>query len=299
MSPFQSIQRKLIFVLCLLIFFISLLYNEDFLIHLCISLLLVLCVVTYAAISTFYFNKHIQTSFEETQDNIKALKNLNFDDLTQEQFKEIYQSFHEMDENYHQYNAYLSHELKNKLAVLLSMIQADRDKAEIIASIVETDNSIENLQALSVHQSASLNEQVDLSLLCAEIVDTYRISYQNIDFDFETVPLIKSKSFLIHSAISNLIDNAIKYGNKSQISVRVYNVENAINITIKDYGQGIDEDFVHALFDVHARFNLQSKNSYGVGLSIVKNVMSIMNGFIWVESEKDKYTTFILSFPTC
>lgn len=102
----------------------------------------------------------------------------------------------------------------------------------------------------------------------------------------------------------NLLDNAIKY-NVENGTVTVY-VENIpqkpyIKITIKDTGIGIPEEQVQKLFTKFFRADNAVKivaDGTGLGLYIVKNIVSRHGGDIWVESELNRGTSFFITLPT-
>lgn len=121
---------------------------------------------------------------------------------------------------------------------------------------------------------------------------------------------------LTEQVVENLISNAIKYTptNKNVI-VRLTNIseENAnsqnvqpataqamVRIEVQDEGPGISEEDKKKLFGKFSRLSAQptgGEHSTGLGLSIVKNLVEVMNGEVWCESVLGEGATFILHLP--
>jgi Signal transduction histidine kinase len=192
-------------------------------------------------------------------------------------------------------NSYISHEQKNTLALLRARLELIGNN-ELVKNIDEISNGIDDILTISSGKE-SLSE-IDVAIICAEATDEYRKIYSNIKFDFneEENFIILAKEVWIHRAVSNLIDNAIKYGNNSEINVCVENKKNSVIITVSDYGIGIDKDLNDRIFDNHFRINELQKNGYGIGLSLVKHVCDLCSGICYVDSEIGKGTTFYLVF---
>jgi len=99
-------------------------------------------------------------------------------------------------------------------------------------------------------------------------------------------------------AISNLIDNAIKYTDKGFINVILYRGGNDdIILDIKDTGIGIDEESLENIFEPYRQEQMGYGRAYdGLGLSLVKKVLTLNNARVFVESKKGDSTTFSINF---
>jgi len=102
-------------------------------------------------------------------------------------------------------------------------------------------------------------------------------------------------------AISNLIDNAVKYTEKGEISILVKQRSDQYILTIKDTGIGISKDYRDRLFEVFSQESegfTKKFQGIGLGMSIVKRHLDLNKVNIQVESTKGVGTTFTLTFKS-
>lgn len=98
--------------------------------------------------------------------------------------------------------------------------------------------------------------------------------------------------------INNLIQNVIKHGHASKITIQVSKKESDITIRIEDNGIGIDPaDLQHIFERLYKCDKGRSDKGSGLGLSIVRQLTEKMNGRIDVTSKPDHYTAFMICFP--
>lgn len=105
---------------------------------------------------------------------------------------------------------------------------------------------------------------------------------------------------LMHRAISNLINNAIKYSQSDKIDVILSDNKTTLKIEVKDYGIGIEKKYFERLFEKFFRIDKarsRKTGGTGLGLEIVKNIIELHNGIIHIESELNKGTNFIIELP--
>ncbi|MCX7809591.1 MAG: ATP-binding protein [Leptospiraceae bacterium] len=184
---------------------------------------------------------------------------------------------------------------------LLKFIYMIQDSSNILKNLIEDllDLSAIELQNIRIENKPFLlNKPIDL------LVNTYKIHCSNkrIDFYYETnltnFPVVGDEK-RIYQIINNLLSNALKFTSTGYIVLRILKEkeeENSIDlrIEVEDTGIGIPEDKINFIFDRFTKFDEFNINptGIGVGLSLVKEFVRLMNGKIEVFSEVGKGTLF-------
>ncbi len=212
-------------------------------------------------------------------------------------YENIKDKFNQTLDEYKRLNSYLSHEQKNAIAILRTNLEIDNN-LYYLKFIDNISDSIDDVLTLSDVKIDKGLTEVDVSLICASICDGYRKTYKNIEFDFddESNTIILAKERWIYRAISNLVDNAVKYGEGKPIKVSVENKKNTVVITVEDQGIGMDKNSIGKIFNNKYRINELNKDGYGIGLSLVSHVCDLCDGFVIVNSEINKGSCFYLAF---
>jgi len=115
------------------------------------------------------------------------------------------------------------------------------------------------------------------------------------------LPPIIGDGELLHQALSNLISNAIKYSPEgSEVILDARAEGDTVTILVKDEGIGIPSESLDRIFDMFYRVESTSEHKTvgtGLGLALVKEIVSAHNGQVWVESRLGKGSTFNISLP--
>jgi two-component system phosphate regulon sensor histidine kinase PhoR len=117
----------------------------------------------------------------------------------------------------------------------------------------------------------------------------------------ENLPLIKADLFKLEQMMVNLLDNAVKYTDRGEITVSIEVQDKRVRIQVKDTGIGIPKDDIPRIFE---RFYVVDKSrsrkfgGTGLGLSIVKHIVLLHHGTINIESALGKGTSVTVTFPT-
>jgi CheY-like chemotaxis protein/HPt (histidine-containing phosphotransfer) domain-containing protein len=136
-----------------------------------------------------------------------------------------------------------------------------------------------------------------------------------IDVDENIPTMLFGDHLRIKQVLNNLLSNAFKYthGGEVKLSVEVESMPPAhiaahdeaaaqviLVFKVSDTGQGMNKDQLDVLFDEYTRFNFEANRATigtGLGMNITKQLVDMMNGEIFVESEVDKGTVFTLRLP--
>jgi signal transduction histidine kinase len=178
-----------------------------------------------------------------------------------------------------------------------------REQLEMLKSRVENiHNLIDGILQYSRATREGLETHcINLNKLLAEIVELVDPP-ENIKVTVQSdLPDIYADKFRIQQLFQNLISNAVKYNDKEngQIEVGLQEGKDNIAFTFKDNGMGMNQEDTENIFKIFYTVSgdKNSKDSTGVGLSIVKKIVDLYGGKIRVNSEKGKGSEFIVKLP--
>jgi signal transduction histidine kinase len=151
--------------------------------------------------------------------------------------------------------------------------------------------------------------KLDLKEIIAESINTLEVfaGQRGIKISLCKVPdepcfVYGNRTFLLRS-FNNLIMNGIKYnraGGEISIGIILLNEDNQIRIEVKDTGIGMDEDDLERVFNIFHRGKKARKNidgSLGLGLSLVRQIITGHDGTIEIQSKIEAGTTVTVCLP--
>ena len=110
--------------------------------------------------------------------------------------------------------------------------------------------------------------------------------------------LCRSDAFRIKQIVNNLVGNAIKYTDKGEVRVGVSIANRQLSISVKDTGCGMTPSELQTVFNAFTRLpGAQGKEGVGLGLTITREIVTLLGGEINVQSAKGKGSTFTVSLP--
>jgi PAS domain S-box-containing protein len=258
-----------------------------------------------------YFRKEhvvtIQTIANLVSLQLKSALNLRERKKIEIKNEELLKKLEKSNQELEEYAHIVSHDLKSPLrsiAALTSWIKSDNIEAFDEASLQNfeaLDLTLETMENLisdvlkysSLSTSVSEDKPVDLDLLIKNLVNVLYVP-ENIKINFlNKLPIIKGDKTKFQQLFQNLIGNAIKFSDKENgfININVEDHNSFYKFTIKDNGIGIEKRHFESIFKIFQSLK-KAKNSSGIGLSIVKKIVDIYKGEVWLESEIGIGTTF-------
>ena len=206
-----------------------------------------------------------------------------------------------------EYAHIVSHDLKSPLRsidALVSWIKEDNqgklDEGSLQnLGLIET--TLEKMEQLitdvlnysSVGFDISEKTDVDLDSLVNELVTILYIPQHITIKSLKVLPIIKGDKTKLQQVFQNLISNSVKFIDKESgsIIINVDDFKSHYKFSIQDNGIGIDKKYHDKIFKIFHSLK-KSKDSSGIGLSIVKKIVNLHEGEIWLDSEPNIGTTF-------
>lgn len=171
--------------------------------------------------------------------------------------------------------------------------------------IIRTVDMILNYSRLQVGEFPISPKAIDISSICKKLVKEFKVEAEvkAIDLLFENRcknSTVFADDYSLTQAISNLIDNAIKYTKKGLVKLVLYNEGiDELRFDVQDSGIGITEDYLHKVFTPYIQEDMGYGRAYegvGLGLAIAKQFLKLNNANISVVSKKGVGTTFTINF---
>ncbi len=209
----------------------------------------------------------------------------------------------------------VAHDLRNPIAAMVSgsdVLFWDQPPSEEQAMIIEAIQQSgqlafgligQILQSDTDRKKISKNEE-DLAEIVQSCIDM--LSYkgkekrQTIYYDYEKAMVAVDRE-KIWRVFSNLLSNAVKFSpQESAIKVNLKKRSNQTLLSVQDHGIGIPEDLKGHIFhptNDARRIGTAGEQSYGIGLSICKQIVEAHGGKIWFESASGAGTTFFVELP--
>jgi len=200
--------------------------------------------------------------------------------------------------------------LKGKQEVALNKKRSPEEYESVLAVNLEEINKmsqlVEDLLVLArlENKEPLLKIQpVNLTLMIGRILDSMKLLADQKDivllFSSNDQVFIEADQSQVSRAISNIVDNAIKYTpSKGRVDIKLSKDNTSAKIAISDTGIGINNSELPYIFDRFYRADKsRSSSGFGLGLSIAKSIVDAHKGRIEVESAPDNGTTFTIFLP--
>ncbi len=210
-------------------------------------------------------------------------------------------------EELEEYAHIISHDLKSPLRSINALVNwLKEDNIENLDPIsVKNFNLIEDtlekmeklicdvLSYSSVSTTGQNKTYVNLNDIIQNLIKIiYKPNHISINI-LNNLPILYGEQTKFEQLFLNLIVNAIKFIDKEVgiININVQDLDKYYKFSVSDNGVGIDSKYHNKIFKIFHTLN-KSKDSTGIGLSIVKKIVDLHNGNIWLESELNNGTTF-------
>ncbi|MCL1998699.1 MAG: ATP-binding protein [Turicibacter sp.] len=220
--------------------------------------------------------------------------------------------------------AKMSHEIRTPISAVLGISEIQLKNPDLPLSVEEAFakiysssqlllgiiNDVLDLSKIEANKMAILQDEYEATSLINDIIqlNIFRLGSKKIKFNIDIDPQIPTvmlgDELRIKQIMNNLLSNAFKYTKHGFVFLSVKFLaegdETFLEFIVEDTGIGMTEENLKALFDEFVRFNEEKNKTIegvGLGMSIVNNLLSLMNATIDVTSEIDKGSKFIVKIP--
>jgi two-component system phosphate regulon sensor histidine kinase PhoR len=166
-------------------------------------------------------------------------------------------------------------------------------------------NNILDFSKIESHKKEYAFQTIQPDLWLKEALNMYQFHLDQKGFELEShieeCPKINADREAVTQALTNLLDNAVKFsGTSRKIRVDLKKVDREIRLSVTDYGIGIGPSDQKHIFEKFYRVGsslIHDVKGTGLGLSLVKHIIHVHDGHVEVKSELGKGSTFSLYFP--
>lgn len=271
--------------------------------------------------------KHTEQKLRKSKENLKEL-NQQLESKVKERTRELTESRKKYKQAFERVNFYknlITHDMSNILQNIYSSVELvllyrenpsyGEELNDIIKVLKEQTirgiNFIKNARNLAnIENKHQKLEKVDLLDEVEETVRLFKTSYLSRELDIkiksEMDQVFIKANDLINDIIENLISNSIKYNDSQKVEIKIKIAKQIkddtqyIRVEVIDNGIGIPDNRKKDIFN-QVRNKKFSRSGMGLGLSLVKTIIHIFHGKIWVKNriknDHTKGSKFILLLP--
>jgi PAS domain S-box-containing protein len=213
----------------------------------------------------------------------------------------------------------VSHDLKSPLVTITGFL-GYLEKDAIAGDIGRVRSSVSRITVAAQKMQELLNDLLELSRIGRVINSPESLSFSDIiieslervqgQLDAKKIvvkvqadlPSVYGDRVRLVEVVQNLIDNAAKFSDMNQNPVIEIGIEETIQegqvtFFVRDHGIGIQPEFQERIFGLFNKLDHNAEGT-GIGLTLVKRIIEVHGGKIWVESEPGKGATFYFTLPS-
>jgi len=256
-------------------------------------------------------------SSKKAQDELQALS---------KDYQEVSRKLSESESLKSHFISNISNEIVNPFTSILGLSKAilsveknDWKKVVSMVALIHSEAFNLDFQLKNIFVAAKIEAgevapnitKVNIRSLIQNVIESFNIVSRkmgihidlqyNVDYGFGKNLYFKTDSEKLKLIMSNLINNALKYSYKdSKVIIKVSIEDDILNVSVQDFGTGISEKNQKIIFQRFKRLDsgINSINrGHGLGLSITKALLDVLDGDIMIDSKKGEGSTFLISLP--
>ncbi len=209
----------------------------------------------------------------------------------------------------------VAHDLKSPVRAigsLAGMISNDRSnilneqsKQQLDMLVQRTERMNEFINGILKYSTlghvAVQKKKVDMNDVVNWVIDQVGAQKETIEITVENeLPVVMSQRAHMTQIFQNLLDNAIKYMDKpkGQIKIGCVEKDDYWEFSVADNGPGIEERYFDKIFQIFQRITRRDEiEGTGIGLSLVRKIVELYSGQVWVKSKIGEGSTFFFTLP--
>ncbi len=195
----------------------------------------------------------------------------------------------------------ISHDLRTpitRLKLRTELLDDDETRAEFHEDLDELDvmvkGALQSVKDTDIHENRTA---LRLDALLERLVADAKLAGQEVAFAGGAIT-VQAKPLALKRAITNLIDNAVKYGGRAEVLLS--EAGDTVELTIRDYGPGVPDEARDSLFQPYVRLEHgRQSNSLGMGLGlgIARNIIHAHGGELALSNHPDGGLVARLKLP--
>ncbi len=255
-----------------------------------------------------------QIDFEKDKAMLVGLIDISERKQIEEEMKQVLKQLESTNKELKDFAYIVSHDLKAPLRAIGSLSSwiatdyadkfDDEGKEQLRLLLNRTERMHNLIEGILHYSRVGRGEEdlveVDLNLLVTEIIDSIAPP-ENITITIENhLPIIRCEETRISQIFQNLLTNAIKYMDKPKGRITVSSSDNPDywKFNVADNGPGIDEKYFDKIFQIFQTLKARDEfESTGIGLTVIKKIIEMYNGRIWLKSKVGEGTVFFFTLP--
>jgi len=261
----------------------------------------------------------LKLRFNQNKKALKELKELN------EELKIVNKKLEESESMKSHFVSNITNEIINPFTSILGLSKAilsvDKENWKKVVSMISLihseafnlDFQFRNIFVAAKIEAGEIAPQifnVDINNLIESVIDSFRVEAKKkkIHFDYlfnistkKNIYVFKTDPEKLKLILANLISNSINFSYESgTVLIKAWEEKNYLKISVKDFGIGISKENQRIIFDRFKRLDsgINSINrGHGLGLSVNKAMIDMLNGRIEIESELGQGACFTVCIP--
>lgn len=210
----------------------------------------------------------------------------------------------------------MSHELRTPITSIIGyaevIVKESEGTAEEFAGrirrsgkrLAETLRAVLEMAQLEAGALSPEASEVNVREVAGEVAEKHAVKAngKNLSLEVEVRDdcTLQTDRTLLYRSLSNLVHNAIKFTDEGFVRISAESNSSGAQITVRDTGIGIHEDYRAQLFDPFTQESKGRGREYegiGLGLTLTKQMVELLEGDIAVESTKEEGSTFTVTLP--